>query len=367
MSYSVKTLTLTLETRNRNETASSGMTPSLRSLLVICLSLTFMFSHAQESTSIFNFLNLPTSSRAMALGGKNISTIDDDASLVFQNPALLSSVSDKTLNLNFLTYMKGSKTGSASYVQAQGERGTWGVMAQFLGYGSVEETDEFGNKLGSMGLLDMALGVGYSYMLGERWVGGVNGKFLYSTYAGYSSIALAVDLGVNYLDSDHDFSFSIVAANLGGQVSAFGDVSESLPMDLQLGISKGLGSFPARVHLTLFDLFHWNKSYYYSADEKVSGFQVFLNHINLGIDLSLFRERVWVGLGYNFRRAMEMKAGGSSHAAGLTVGAGINIKKVKVGLAYGNYHTGAPTISATIAYSFAKSKKTPSSDSVSEE
>ena len=36
---------------------------------------------------------------------------------------------------------------------------------------------------------------------------------------------------------------------------------------------------------------------------------------------------------------------------------GINIKKIKVGMAYGNYHTGAPTLSFTIAYSFAKESK----------
>ena len=37
--------------------------------------------------------------------------------------------------------------------------------------------------------------------------------------------------------------------------------------------------------------------------------------------------------------------------------AGINIKKLKLGVAYGNYHIGAPTLSFTLAYSFAKEKK----------
>lgn len=313
-------------------------------------------SNAQKSTSIFNFLNLPTSSHAMALGGKNISLIEDDASLIFQNPALMSSVSDKTLNLNFLTYMQGSKAGSISYVQAKGDRGTWGAMAQFVGYGDIIETDIEGNILGTTGALDMNLSGGYSYLLSDRWVGGVSGKFLYSNYAGYSSIALAVDLGLNYLNSDNDFSFSVVAANLGGQVSAFGDIGESLPMDLQLGISKGLGSFPLRVHLMFYDMFHWGKDYY-SPDGNINGFQTFLNHLNIGADLTLYQGRLWLGLGYNFRRGYEMKAGGSSHAAGLTLGAGINIKRIKVGMAYGNYHAGAPTLSFTVAYSFAKEKK----------
>lgn len=332
---------------------------SPRSLLTYILSLVLfpIAANAQESTSIFNFLNLPTSSHAMALGGRNISLIEDDASLIFQNPALMSSVSNKTLNLNFLTYMQGSKAGSISYVQAQGERGTWGAMAQFVGYGDIVETDEWGNHMGLAKNLDMNLACGYSYLLSVHWVGGVNGKFLYSTYAGYSSIALAVDLGLNYFNNDKDFSFSVVATNLGGQVSAFGDIAERLPMDLQLGVSKGLGRLPVRVHLMLFDMFHWNKKFYYSAGGDTGGFQVFLNHLNIGADLTLYDGRFWLGLGYNFRRGYEMKAAGSSHASGLTVGAGINIKRIKVGMAYGNYHTGAPTLSFTLAYSFAKENK----------
>lgn len=341
---------------------------TLTRLLGVLLALALLpaSSSAQGSSSVFDFLNLPTSSHAMALGGKNLSLIEDDASLIFQNPALMSSVSDKTLNLNFLTYMQGSKAGNISYVQAQGERGTWSAMAQFVGYGDMDETDSEGNIIGTERMLDMNISGGYSYLLSDRWAGGVSGKFLYSYYAGYSSIALAVDLGLNYYNSDKDFSFSVVAANLGGQVSAFGEIAESLPMDLQLGLSKGLGQLPVRVHLTFYDMFRWSKDYYYNPDGNLNGFQIFLNHINLGADITLYQGRFWLGLGYNFRRGQEMKAGGSSHAAGLTLGAGINIKKLKLGVAYGNYHIGAPTLSFTLAYSFAKEKKNTAKNTITQ-
>lgn len=341
---------------------------TLTRLLGVLLALALLpaSSSAQGSSSVFDFLNLPTSSHAMALGGKNLSLIEDDASLIFQNPALMSSVSDKTLNLNFLTYMQGSKAGNISYVQAQGERGTWSAMAQFVGYGDMDETDSEGNIIGTERMLDMNISGGYSYLLSDRWAGGVSGKFLYSYYAGYSSIALAVDLGLNYYNSDKDFSFSVVAANLGGQVSAFGEIAESLPMDLQLGLSKGLGQLPVRVHLTFYDMFRWSKDYYYNPDGSLNGFQIFLNHINLGADITLYQGRFWLGLGYNFRRGQEMKAGGSSHAAGLTLGAGINIKKLKLGIAYGNYHIGAPTLSFTLAYSFAKEKKNTAKNTITQ-
>lgn len=313
-------------------------------------------AQGQGSVSIFDFLNLPTSSHALALGGKNISLIEDDASLIFNNPALMSSVSDKTLNFNFLTYMQGGNAGNLSYVQAHGDRGTWAAMAQFVSYGDFLETDNIGNITGSSVPLDLNIAGGYSYLFSDQWAGGINGKFIYSNYAGYSSIALAVDLGLNYFNSEKDISASLVATNLGGQVTAFGDVGENLPIDLQLGVSKGFGSFPFRLHLMFYDMFHWSKNYH-SPGGDISGFQVFLNHLSLGADLTLFKGRCWVGLGYNFRQGYEMTAAGSSRAAGLTAGVGINIKKIKVGLAYGNYHAGAPTFSFTVAYSFAKDKK----------
>lgn len=325
------------------------------SFCCICLLVFSQTSHSQNNKTIYDFLNLPTSSHTLALGGKNISLIEDDASLVFQNPSLMSSVSDKTLNFNFLTFMKGSNAGSISYVQAHRERGTWAAMAQFVGYGDIPERDSEGNFLGNSSALDLNAAFGYSYLLSDRWAGGVNGKFLYSNYAGYSSIALAVDLGLNYFNEDKDFSFSVVAANLGGQVSAFGDVAESLPMDLQFGISKGIGRLPLRLHLMFYDMFHWSKGYHTSIDGKVNGFQIFLNHLDLGADLTLYQGRFWLAMGYNFRRGNQLKG-----AAGLTFGAGINIKRIKVGIGYGNYASGAPALSFNIAYSFEKKqKKTP--------
>lgn len=309
---------------------------------------------AQESASVFNFLGLPSSTRVVALGGRNISIVEDDAFLGFHNPALLGSVSDKTAALGFMTYMSGVKVGTANYVQAQGERGTWAVGAQYVGYGNIKETDIEGHVLGESSAMDMAFSGSYCYALSNYWVGGATGKFLYSNYVGFSSVAMCFDVGVNYYNAEKDFSFSFVAANLGVQFKPFGDVRESLPIQLDMGLSKGLGSFPARVSLTLQDLTHWSSSYYYNAGDEVSGFQVLMNHINLGVEVMPMNGKLWAALGYNFRRANELTAGGASHAAGLTLGAGVNLKKMKFGFAYAKYHVGAPTLSFNLAYSFGK-------------
>jgi len=309
-----------------------------------------ILAQAQESQSVFNFLSLSSSSHAVALGGKNISVIEDDLSLSFQNPALLSSVSDNSLNLNFLTYMKGSKMGSAGFSKIAGERGTWGVNAQFVGYGTFKETLENGEIIGDSQALDLAISGLYSYNLTDHWAGGVAGKFIYSKYAGYNSIGLAVDLGVNYYDLEKDFSFSVVAANLGGQVKAFGDDHEKIPFDLAVGFTKGIAHAPIKVSVTVNDLTRWSKDYFYGEGDDPSFGRILMNHLNLGAELRP-SDRTYVALGYNFRRASEMKAGGSSHAAGLTCGAGITLNRFKVGVAYAKYHISVPSLSFSVGYS----------------
>ena len=54
---------------------------------------------AQESQTAYNFLRLPVSAHAAAVGGDNVTIVEDDAALMFSNPALLSSVSDKTIEI----------------------------------------------------------------------------------------------------------------------------------------------------------------------------------------------------------------------------------------------------------------------------
>lgn len=316
-------------------------------LIISILSATVLL--AQEHSSVFNFLSLPTSSHAIGLGGRNISVIDDDASLAFQNPALLASVSDNSINFNFMTYMRGTKNGSASFTRIAGERGTWGVNAQFLGYGKIEETDEWGNQRGSNTALDMAISGLYSYNLSDRWVGGATGKFIYSKYATYSSVALAVDLGLNYYDEEHNVSFSAVAANLGGQVKAFGNHHERLPFNLMMGFTKGIAHAPFRISVTMSDMTRWKKTDLYFVDKAPNGGKLLMSHFNVGIDV-LPTKTTYLSMGFNFRRAYEMKAAGSSHAAGLTFGAGINVKHFKFGLAYGKYHVSAPTLAFTLGY-----------------
>lgn len=314
-------------------------------LLFCCLSARCQIT----STSVFDFLSLPTSAHGAALGGQNVSLPDDDATLLFHNPALMSDSGDGALSLSFLSYMKGSKAGSAAWTMAHGERGTWGVGAQFVGYGSMKETTVDGVVQGEFSALDFAFTGGYSYVLTERLAGGASGKFIYSKYGTYSSVALAADLGLNYYLEEQDLSFSLVAANLGGQVKAFGDSYESLPYDLRLGVSKRLANAPIRFSFTLVDLTRWSSNEYYHPDGEPSSGRVLTNHFVFGADF-LPSEQLYISLGYNFRRAYELKAAGAAHGAGICLGAGLHTKKFQLGIAYAKYHVSVPSVMVTAQY-----------------
>lgn len=296
---------------------------------------------AQESLTGYNFLRLPVSAHAAALGGDNISIIEDDESFIFNNPALLSSVTDKTINLNFMSYMSGVTTASAAFNRNVGKRASWAVSGQYIDYGKMKQVDENNIQTGEFSARDVAMTGYFSYMLTDRIVGGIAAKFITSHIGDYNSIAVGVDLGLNYYDSDREFSASLVAKNLGGQLKAYDNIYEHMPIDVQLGFSKRFLNAPLRISATLIDLNHW--------DYKL------LYHVVAGAEF-LLSDNIWVGAGYNFRRANEMKIVNSrreesSHGAGWNFGAGLNLERFKLNLAYGRYHVSSHSVTINVAYS----------------
>lgn len=326
------------------------------SLLLAVLPATAL---AQEYASAFNTLRLPASSHAAALGGQNVTLIEDEPTAGWYNPALYANVSDLSAGLDFMTYAAGSTWMGAHFVKAFGERHTMAVGAQYMNYGKMDETDEAGNTLGQFSAKDIVIGAGYSYLLSDRWTGGANLKMMVSNLADYTAMAAAVDVGVNYYDDENDLSVSASLQNIGTQLKAYHDGQRThLPFTLALGFSKGMAHLPVRFHVTMTDVTRWKSSYYVLPEnkdkdksDKVGFGKKALNHFVLGLDI-LPTDYLYLSVGYNFRRAYELKASGSSHLAGLSAGAGVNVKHFKFGVSYAKYHQASNSIMANVGYAF---------------
>lgn len=296
--------------------------------------------HAQESQEVYSFLRLPVSAHVAALGGDNVSLTNDDATVIFHNPALITDVSDKTLNVNFMTYMEGSATASASFVRAYKERGSWGISAQYMSYGEIKEATAANQQTGTFSPKDIALAGSFAYLLSDRISGGITARFISSTIGSYSSAAVAVDLGLNYQDTERGWSLSAVARNLGGQIKAYEEEFERIPFDLLVGVSRQLPNAPLTLHASLARLNNWD--------------QAFIKHLAVGADIRL-SPAIYVSAGYNFRRSSEMKIdegedNSSNHGAGLSLGGGIELERLKLNVSYAKYHVSASSLLVNLAY-----------------
>lgn len=309
--------------------------------VVYTLLASFMvfFAHAQETQTAYNFLRLPVSAHVAALGGDNISLTDDDASFIFHNPALIQFASHRTLNLNMMSYMQGTVTASAAYIQAVGDRGTWGLSGRYMDYGEMKEMNAVGEQTGTFKARDVAVAGTFSYGLSDYFSGGVTARLAASYMGNYNSLAALVDLGLNYYDADSEWSLSAVARNLGGQLKAYDDEFERMPLDLQFGITKRLIGSPLRLSATLVRLNDWE----YGIGR----------HIVIGGELML-GQQFYVGAGYNAMRAAEMKIsdgeGESTHGAGLSFGGGMMLERLKLHVAYAKYHVSASSLLINISY-----------------
>jgi hypothetical protein len=295
---------------------------------------------AQDGRTVYNFLRLPVSAHGAALGGNNISLVEDDESMIFHNPSLLSNVSDKTILINYMNYMAGVNTASAAFNKVIKERASVAFSGQYINYGSMKEMNADNIQNGEFSAKDISIAGYFSYLLTDRITGGVAAKFITSYIGEYNSLAMGVDLGLNYYHHESELSISLVAKNLGGQVKSYDDNFERMPMDLQVGISKRLVHTPLRFSATLTDLTHWNYK--------------FIQHLSAGAEL-ISSPQIWIGAGYNFRRAKEMSIENSDHEkssnwAGFSLGAGLSLNNFKLNFAYGKYHVSSSSILINIAY-----------------
>ncbi len=311
---------------------------SITALLLLSLPLA-----AQESQTVYNFLRIPVSAHAAALGGENVSLIEDDASLALSNPALLSSVSHQTVSFGYMNYMSGTSMYTANYTHVLNDKATIGGAVHYLNYGSMAETDYNGQETGTFSPSDLTIEGLFSYTLANNIVGGIGAKFIYSKIGDYTSTAAAIDLGINYYNPEADFSASFAVKNLGGQLSAYDEEFEDLPIDIMLGVSQRIHNTPFRVHATFCDLNHWDYA--------------FLRHLNIGTDVIL-APQFYLAVGYNLKRAHDMKiltADGdddSSHGAGLTLGGGLLLDRFKLNIAYGKYHVASSSLMFNASFNF---------------
>lgn len=82
-----------------------------------------------------------------------------------------------------------------------------------------------------------------------------------------------------------------------------------------------------------------------------------MQHLNIGADVIILPQ-FYVAVGYNLKRAHDMKIEANnpddsgSHGAGLTVGGGLLLDRFKLNIAYGKYHVASSSLMFNAAFNF---------------
>jgi hypothetical protein len=241
-----------------------------------------------------------------------------------------------------MSYLQQTNIASAAYNMLVGERAGLAFGAHYLNFGTMRNTDAEGNIIGNFTAKDMALMTTYSFAFTDRLAGGVTGKFIYSNYEQVYSLALGVDLGLNYYNPDNMFSASVVARNLGGQVKTFDGTQEALPFNLLVGFSKELSHAPIRLSLTLTELTKWQAQDFYNSSDD-SWKEILLKHFIIGADI-FPTPSTYLSVGYNFLLRSELKNSARRSLEGFSIGGGLQVNRMKVGISYGKYHIAASSL-----------------------
>ncbi len=316
-----------------------------RTLLFAILSLQILSLFPQAGRGVYRFLELPVSSRAAATGGHNVSLRDNDVNFALMNPALLTEETHGVIGLNMASYLAGIKFGSAIYGHNFGENNYFSFGVQYVDFGKFSGYDELGKYTEDFTAKDMAVYINYARPLNDYFTVGATLKPIFSSYERYTSVGMAMDLGVNY--STEFFSAGLVVKNAGVQLKGYysdvdGQHREPLPFDIQLGMTKKFEHAPLRLSVTANNLHRWNIATYQTTNDKqtsldgteidkeVKFIDMAFRHLVFGVEF-VPSENFYVAAGYNHRRNREMSMDGFKSMAGFSFGAGVKLYKFQVG------------------------------------
>ncbi|MFV5696536.1 type IX secretion system protein PorQ [Flavobacterium sp. LB3P122] len=322
----------------------------LKKLLSYSLVFICAVSHSQIGGKYtYQFLNLVTSPRQAALGGKTVTIYDDDVNQVNFNPATLNPDMDNHLALNYGSYFKEVTYGTASYAYTYDRHlQTFQAGVNYVNYGNFDGYDENGQATASFTGSEIALSFGYAYTIPNTTIHlGANAKLISSTLESYSSFGGAIDIGALFIDERNDVNWGLAIRNIGTQITTYNGANEKLPLEIIMGVSQELENVPIRWHLTLENLQQWHIAFSNperaevsldgsSTSEKVSVINNALRHVIMGVEL--FPKKAFnLRLGYNFRRAEELRLLEQRNFSGVSLGFGLKMNKLKFNYSYSRY------------------------------
>ncbi len=321
-------------------------------LFVFFITFSFQLSAQIGGTHTYDFLNLINSARVASLGGDVIAINDNDFNLTYHNPALLNPKMNHDLVLNYVNYFTDINYGYAAYATNIKDYGIFSGGIEYINYGKFIAADETGIVTGEFKAAEYAINLIYSRAIDSSFRVGVNVKPIISTLEKYTSLGIAADLGVIYNKPGSLFTSALVIKNIGAQLKGYTSERESLPFNIQLGISQKLKHAPLLFSVTLDHLDNWSLAYDKPEEEStLDGLATteesqskidkiadeFMRHVIIGVEFMPINN-LYIRAGYNYRRRQEMLIESKTSTIGFSFGFGVKISKFYLSYGRATYH-----------------------------
>lgn len=300
-----------------------------RNILILIFVLAVLASDIAMANSPFQILRAISSARGAALAGCMVS-MTNDPSAVFYNPATISTVENKRLNVTFFKHELDINSGNIAYVREFEEIGVLAAGINFTNYGSFDYADDQGNRDGrTFSANDLSFGLSYSNMLDSNLYWGATAKFVFFTLEEVSASAFAVDAGLLYRLKDDRTNIGISVLHVGTQLSKMNGYDEALPLDIRAGVNHRLRGLPLLINFT----------FHHLGDSQDNFFDKFQNFA-VGGEIYLGRF-IMARLGYDNAVRNYASVGSKKGLSGFSAGIGIKIDELNFDYGFARYGSAA--------------------------
>lgn len=270
----------------------------MKRLVTLIAALAALQTYAQEATL------LSPDAKSIGMGGVMMTTLSGSHAIYNNSATAIFSQMPSQVSSSYYGQ------GSFDYYAVSGFYRFDNVNLAQIGWR--QYLREHGNN-------DMAVDLGYSRRIGERWAVGVVGRYMHLKRPEVSADALAVDLSAAFqLPLEHVGSYSTLRAgaklsNLGGYID---DTDYTLPMDFTVGAA--LDTYLSDAH----EITVGTDLGYYFSPSAVRGFQM-----SVGAEYNLM-QLVQLRTGYHYGERRDY------YPSYWTVGAGVRFFHLRLDFAY---------------------------------
>ena len=330
--------------------------------LYILLLLLFEGVSSQEIVWGSMPLDLAIDARSSALSGKIAANMEPDGGAAAYNPALVDSSSIGVVNVSYLNYFASIQIAAVDAVVKNKGKHTIHMGARFSSFGKFEGYDSSGWPTGDFSGGDYFLQSGITWKLDSVWTAGVTGWGGFRNLERENAGVIGFDAGVMGVWPDKIFAAGMLISGMGRQFAGTGSQPVGwMPINIQLGITKGFENAPFQLYLQAEHLEEWSlapEGTYEDDIDPLTGETIpnptwefgdqFGRHLRAGVEISL-GSGLGAQIGYDYRRRVEMVAAGRKGTNGLSIGLKMKLGDFDLGIARNTYHFAGSSTHLSIA------------------